>query len=149
MINYLIHLLFMETCIGNWHILKSNFLYILFLISIWQLMLGLFICKTKCSVFQIFTYRVNKKIPRGPPSPPAPVMHSPNRKVCYLKSIISEQVNYICVFYSASDNNNTSCRFVGHCERTARMEDSTLYLKLEKCQGTEIQNCFFFLTACS
>ena len=26
-------------------------------------------------------FRVNKKIPRGPPSPPAPVMHSPNRKV--------------------------------------------------------------------
>ena len=25
--------------------------------------------------------RTNKKIPRGPPSPPAPVMHSPNRKV--------------------------------------------------------------------
>jgi len=23
----------------------------------------------------------NKKIPKGPPSPPAPVMHSPNRKV--------------------------------------------------------------------
>lgn len=99
--------------------------------------------KTKCSIFQIFTYRVNKKIPRGPPSPPAPVMHSPNRKVCYLKSSISEQVTYICVFNSASDNNNTSCWFVGHCERTARMEDSTLYLKLEKRQGTEIQNWFF------
>jgi hypothetical protein len=27
-------------------------------------------------------YRINKKIPRGPPSPPAPVMHSPTRKVC-------------------------------------------------------------------
>lgn len=26
-------------------------------------------------------FKVNKKIPRGPPSPPAPVMHSPNRKV--------------------------------------------------------------------
>jgi len=25
--------------------------------------------------------RTNKKIPKGPPSPPAPVMHSPNRKV--------------------------------------------------------------------
>lgn len=25
--------------------------------------------------------RINKKIPRGPPSPPAPVMHSPTRKV--------------------------------------------------------------------
>lgn len=48
--------------------------------------------KQSVQFFQIFTYRVNKKIPRGPPSPPAPVMHSPNRKVCYLKSIISEQV---------------------------------------------------------
>lgn len=26
-------------------------------------------------------FKTNKKIPRGPPSPPAPVMHSPNRKV--------------------------------------------------------------------
>lgn len=28
-----------------------------------------------------FNCRINKKIPRGPPSPPAPVMHSPTRKV--------------------------------------------------------------------
>ncbi|XP_034044727.1 SNW domain-containing protein 1-like isoform X2 [Thalassophryne amazonica] len=26
-------------------------------------------------------FKINKKIPRGPPSPPAPVMHSPNRKM--------------------------------------------------------------------
>lgn len=26
-------------------------------------------------------FKTNKKIPRGPPSPPAPVLHSPNRKV--------------------------------------------------------------------
>ena len=26
-------------------------------------------------------FKTNKKIPRGPPSPPAPVMHSPPRKV--------------------------------------------------------------------
>jgi hypothetical protein len=26
-------------------------------------------------------FRTNKKIPRGPPSPPAPVMHSPTRKL--------------------------------------------------------------------
>ncbi|EDW86190.1 uncharacterized protein Dwil_GK16274 [Drosophila willistoni] len=26
-------------------------------------------------------FRINKKIPRGPPSPPAPVLHSPSRKV--------------------------------------------------------------------
>uniref|UniRef100_H2ZMI6 SKI-interacting protein SKIP SNW domain-containing protein n=1 Tax=Ciona savignyi TaxID=51511 RepID=H2ZMI6_CIOSA len=26
-------------------------------------------------------FKTNKKLPRGPPSPPAPVMHSPNRKV--------------------------------------------------------------------
>jgi len=26
-------------------------------------------------------FKVNKKVPRGPPSPPAPVMHSPTRKV--------------------------------------------------------------------
>ena len=25
-------------------------------------------------------FKTNKKIPRGPPSPPAPVMHSPTRK---------------------------------------------------------------------
>ena len=26
-------------------------------------------------------FKVNKKIPKGPPSPPAPVLHSPTRKV--------------------------------------------------------------------
>ena len=26
-------------------------------------------------------FKINKKVPRGPPSPPAPVMHSPSRKV--------------------------------------------------------------------
>jgi SNW domain-containing protein 1 len=26
-------------------------------------------------------FKINQKIPRGPPSPPAPVMHSPTRKV--------------------------------------------------------------------
>ena len=29
----------------------------------------------------LYIFRTNKKIPRGPPSPPAPVMHSPSRKV--------------------------------------------------------------------
>lgn len=29
----------------------------------------------------LLCFRINKKIPRGPPSPPAPVMHSPTRKV--------------------------------------------------------------------
>ena len=28
-------------------------------------------------------FKINKKIPRGPPSPPAPVMHSPSRKVIF------------------------------------------------------------------
>uniref|UniRef100_A0AAQ4PMZ2 SNW domain-containing protein 1 n=1 Tax=Gasterosteus aculeatus aculeatus TaxID=481459 RepID=A0AAQ4PMZ2_GASAC len=27
-------------------------------------------------------FKINKKIPRGPPSPPAPVMHSPTMKIC-------------------------------------------------------------------
>lgn len=26
-------------------------------------------------------FKINKKIPRGPPSPPAPVLHSPTRRV--------------------------------------------------------------------
>lgn len=26
-------------------------------------------------------FKINQKIPRGPPSPPAPVLHSPTRKV--------------------------------------------------------------------
>jgi len=30
---------------------------------------------------KMYNCRINKKIPRGPPSPPAPVMHSPIRKV--------------------------------------------------------------------
>lgn len=31
--------------------------------------------------FYFLIFRVNQKIPRAPPSPPAPVMHSPTRKV--------------------------------------------------------------------
>lgn len=34
--------------------------------------------------FYYFCFRINKKIPRGPPSPPAPVMHSPTRKVFFV-----------------------------------------------------------------
>jgi hypothetical protein len=47
-------------------------------------------------------YRINKKIPRGPPSPPAPVMHSPTRKVCWLSFIckIWNVVSYLCWFSS-------------------------------------------------
>lgn len=29
----------------------------------------------------LLSFRINKKIPRGPPSPPAPILHSPTRKV--------------------------------------------------------------------
>ena len=29
----------------------------------------------------ISSYRINKKLPRGPPSPPVPILHSPTRKV--------------------------------------------------------------------
>lgn len=36
---------------------------------------------TRCINVKNFYCRINKKIPRGPPSPPAPVMHSPTRKV--------------------------------------------------------------------
>ena len=32
-------------------------------------------------------FSVNKKIPRGPPSPPVPVLHSPTRKVSYIPAI--------------------------------------------------------------
>lgn len=32
-------------------------------------------------IFDACTCRINKKIPKGPPSPPAPVLHSPTRKV--------------------------------------------------------------------
>ncbi|KAL4832571.1 hypothetical protein H8958_008401, partial [Nasalis larvatus] len=35
----------------------------------------------KAEFFKVSTFRINKKIPRGPPSPPAPVMHSPSRKM--------------------------------------------------------------------
>lgn len=38
------------------------------------------LCSDYLFSFDIF-FRINKKIPRGPPSPPAPVMHSPSRKV--------------------------------------------------------------------
>lgn len=37
---------------------------------------------TGISIIQLwYLCRTNKKIPRGPPSPPAPVLHSPTRKV--------------------------------------------------------------------
>jgi len=55
------------------------------------MVLGLYCCNHKDLFVQIktsidqslyvYVYRTNKKIPKGPPSPPAPVMHSPNRKV--------------------------------------------------------------------
>ena len=32
-------------------------------------------------LFDNYDCRINKKIPKGPPSPPAPVLHSPTRKV--------------------------------------------------------------------
>ena len=32
-------------------------------------------------------FKTNKKIPRGPPSPPAPVLHSPTRKVTVIISV--------------------------------------------------------------
>lgn len=35
----------------------------------------------KALILYFSNIRINKKIPRGPPSPPAPVMHSPSRKV--------------------------------------------------------------------
>lgn len=37
----------------------------------------------RLTVFFLFwaRFKINQKIPRGPPSPPAPVLHSPTRKV--------------------------------------------------------------------
>ncbi len=32
-------------------------------------------------MFFFYYCRINTKIPKGPPSPPAPVLHSPTRKV--------------------------------------------------------------------
>lgn len=32
-------------------------------------------------IISVSSIRINKKIPRGPPSPPAPILHSPTRKV--------------------------------------------------------------------
>uniref|UniRef100_A0A2K5TM20 SNW domain-containing protein 1 n=1 Tax=Macaca fascicularis TaxID=9541 RepID=A0A2K5TM20_MACFA len=36
-------------------------------------------------------FKINKKIPRGPPSPPAPVMHSPSRKVFFAMTVKEQQ----------------------------------------------------------
>ena len=33
-------------------------------------------------------FKTNTKIPRGPPSPPAPVLHSPTRKVSILQECV-------------------------------------------------------------
>ena len=51
----------------------------------------------------IFHYRTNKKIPRGPPSPPAPVMHSPNRKVCVL-DVMSHTITCYKLYVTSCDD---------------------------------------------
>lgn len=39
----------------------------------------IFFVSIECVVW--IRFKINQKIPRGPPSPPAPVLHSPTRKV--------------------------------------------------------------------
>lgn len=66
-------------------------------------------------------FKINQKIPRGPPSPPAPVSPLMENK----KSL------YRLILFL---NLGTSFAFTeNHSERTKRMEGSTLYFKLEKC----------------
>lgn len=40
-------------------------------------------------------FKTNQKIPRGPPSPPAPVLHSPTRKVSYTEQCTCRGENII------------------------------------------------------
>jgi SNW domain-containing protein 1 len=42
-------------------------------------------------------FKVNKKIPRGPPSPPAPVMHSPTRKVTVKEQQVTNQTLFLLI----------------------------------------------------
>lgn len=62
-------------------------------------------------------FKTNTKIPRGPPSPPAPVLHSPPRKV-------KDIHDFVCVHYSP----------LGDCQRTTRLEGTSLYFQLEEQQ---------------
>ena len=72
-------------------------------------------------------FKVNQKIPRGPPSPPAPVLHSPTRKVGLTDHYA----------YSRPQLTVTSCVMchTGDCQGAARVEDTSLHIQLEEPQG--------------
>lgn len=103
----------------------------------------------------VFSNRINKKIPRGPPSPPAPVMHSPSRKVgvWFLPTINPNiDIHWLCLHSESTETcleetllrtsqltSKHSCFFpsffIDDSERTAGVEDSTLYFQLEERKG--------------
>lgn len=59
-------------------------------------------------------FKINSKIPRGPPSPPAPVLHSPPRKVRYVLAYLGRN-NFDCACVRVSRlqlKSNRSGRFL-------------------------------------
>lgn len=69
-------------------------------------------------------FKINQKIPRGPPSPPAPVIFP------IIPLFIFNQANDSISFYLGTAFTIAK----NHSERTERMESSTMHFKLEKCQ---------------
>jgi hypothetical protein len=101
---------FIEACQTNWKIGMTPALYVTF----WTLqkcikpglLLHYYIMEMQKGTEIWLCFRINKKIPRGPPSPPAPVMHSPTRKVSWINSFTCKTWSLIsCLF-----------RFSAHCE---------------------------------
>ena len=62
-------------------------------------------------------FKTNKKIPRGPPSPPAPVMHSPSR--LETKSIMIAIYSQKVIFKAVNDIIDMGC-FLFPCENSLR-----------------------------
>lgn len=90
----------------------------------------------------IVCFRINKKIPRGPPSPPAPVMHSPSRKVrvlfdlfCVSEVCVLLPIQLIKVGLTGLEIHLALFLSLDDCEGAAGVEDSSLHLKLEKRKG--------------
>lgn len=89
----------------------------------------------------IVCFRINKKIPRGPPSPPAPVMHSPSRKVQLSEMLESFYFSVLLCYIEKLTKKNIAKDFmfdrvspfvVDDSQGAAGVEDSSMHLQLEK-----------------
>ena len=86
-------------------------------------------------------FKTNTKIPRGPPSPPAPVLHSPTRKVTlstihgctdnhelqWFMHYVVDYALHVCVLVVSSLRLCVSL-CIGYSQGTARVENTTMHL---------------------